>query len=148
MASPLSHDEAILNFSLTQRCLVTQKTTELIVAIRINKIPQIFHTFTYCITTDDRLLKHGPDCHSFKCINNQNFTSTGQKNTNCIAIELLFLYILFGLRWRFPLYPEILQFYTIILQRIRIIAVDAGCEPGVSVSEVWRANNEPPHLLN
>ena len=102
----------------------------------------------YCITTDDRLLKHGPDCQSFKCINNQNFTSTGQKNTNCIAIELLFLYILFGLRWRFPLYPEILQFYTIILQRIRIIAVDAGCDPGVSVSEVWRATNEPPHLLN
>ena len=87
MASPLSHDEAILNFSLTYRCPVTQKTTELIVAIRINKIPQIFHTFTYCITTDDRLLKHGPDCQSFKCINNQNFTSTGQKYTNCITLN-------------------------------------------------------------
>ena len=39
-----------------------------------------------------------------------------------------------------------LQYYTIILQRIRIIAVDAGFEPGTSVPEVWRATNEPPHL--
>ena len=39
-----------------------------------------------------------------------------------------------------------LQYYTIILQRIRIIAVDAGFEPGISAPEVWRAPNEPPHL--
>ena len=39
-----------------------------------------------------------------------------------------------------------LEHYTIILQRIRIIAVDAGFEPGTSVPEVWRATNEPPHL--
>ena len=35
-----------------------------------------------------------------------------------------------------------------ILQRIRIIVVDAGFEPGTSAPEVWRATNEPPHLLN
>ena len=45
-----------------------------------------------------------------------------------------------------PLYPEILQYYTMILQRIRIIVVDAGFEPGTSAPEVWRATNEPPHL--
>ena len=34
-----------------------------------------------------------------------------------------------------------------ILQRIRIIVVDAGFEPGTSASEVWSATNEPPHLI-
>ena len=46
-----------------------------------------------------------------------------------------------------PLLPEILQFYTMILQRLRIIVEDAGFEPGSSVLEVWRATKEPPHLL-
>ena len=32
----------------------------------------------------------------------------------------------------FPLYPEILQYYTMILQRHRIIVGDAGFEPGTS----------------
>ena len=45
-----------------------------------------------------------------------------------------------------PLYPETLQYITMILQRIRIIAVDAGFETGTSAPEVWRASNEPPHL--
>ena len=45
-----------------------------------------------------------------------------------------------------PLYPEILQYCTMILQRIRIIVVDAGFEPGTSATEVWRTTNEPPHL--
>ena len=40
-----------------------------------------------------------------------------------------------------------LQYYTMILQRIRIIVVDAGVEPGASAPEVWRATNEPPHPL-
>ena len=35
-----------------------------------------------------------------------------------------------------------------ILQRIRIIVVDAGFEPGTSAPEVWCAVNKPPHLLN
>ena len=47
-----------------------------------------------------------------------------------------------------PLYPGILQYNTMTPQRIRIIAVDAGFEPGTSAPEVWRATNEPPHLLN
>ena len=33
-----------------------------------------------------------------------------------------------------------------ILQRIRIIVVDAGFEPGTTAPEVWRATNESPHL--
>ena len=42
--------------------------------------------------------------------------------------------------WRFPLfYPEILQYYTMILQRPRIIVGDVGFEPGTSAPEVWRA---------
>ena len=38
-----------------------------------------------------------------------------------------------------PLYPEILQYYTMILQRIRIIVVDAGFEPETSAPEVLSA---------
>ena len=41
------------------------------------------------------------------------------------------------------LYPEFLQYDTMILLRPRIIVGDAGFEPG---TEVWRATNEPPHL--
>ena len=40
-----------------------------------------------------------------------------------------------------------LQYCSMILQRPRIIVGDAGFEPGTSVLEVWRATNEPPHLL-
>ena len=47
-----------------------------------------------------------------------------------------------------PLYPETLQYITMILQRIRIIAVDARFKPWTSAPEVWRATNEPPHLLS
>ena len=32
-----------------------------------------------------------------------------------------------------------------ILQRIRIIVVNAGFEPGTSTPEVWCATNDPPH---
>ena len=47
----------------------------------------------------------------------------------------------------FPLYPEIfLHYYTMILQRIRIIVGDAGFEPGTSAPQVWCATYEPPHL--
>ena len=49
-----------------------------------------------------------------------------------------------------PLYPEILRYYTMILQRISASAhcgtVDTGFEPGTSAWEVWRTTNEPPHL--
>ena len=38
-----------------------------------------------------------------------------------------------------PLYPEILQYYTMILQRPRIIVGDAELEPGPFAPEVWRA---------
>ena len=44
-------------------------------------------------------------------------------------------------------YPEFLQYYTMILQRPRIIVGDAGFEPRTTASEVWRATNETPHLL-
>ena len=45
-----------------------------------------------------------------------------------------------------PLYPELLQYNTMILQRIRIIVFDAGFEPEISAPEVWCATNEPSHL--
>ena len=61
-------------------------------------------------------------------------------------IIFVFLYIFLASGGGSPLYPEILQYNTMILQRIRIIAVDAGFEPGTSAQEVWRATNEPPHL--
>ena len=61
--------------------------------------------------------------------------------------QTYFLYSLHIMSDRILLfYPEILQYYTMILQRIRIIAVDAGFEPGISAPEVWRATNETPHL--
>ena len=63
-------------------------------------------------------------------------------------IFFFFLYIFLASGGGSPLYPEILQYYTMILQRIRIIVVDAGVEPGTSAPEVWRATNEPPHLHN
>ena len=40
----------------------------------------------------------------------------------------------------------VLHYYTMSLQRIRIIVGDAGFEPGTSASEVWCATNEPPYL--
>ena len=43
-----------------------------------------------------------------------------------------FLYIFLASGGGSPLYPEILQYYTMILQRIRIIVGDAGFEPGTS----------------
>ena len=40
----------------------------------------------------------------------------------------------------------ILQYYTMILQRPRIIVGVAGFVPGDFVPEVWRSTNEPPHF--
>ena len=61
--------------------------------------------------------------------------------------EIIFFINLFFASWvGFPLFPEILYFITIILQRIRIIVGDAGFEPKTSAPEVWCATNEPPKL--
>ena len=69
------------------------------------------------------------------------------RDTDQITIVIFFVCLyFFYLGGGFPLYPEILQYYTIFLQRIRIIVVDAGFEPGTSATEVWRTSNEPPHL--
>ena len=41
---------------------------------------------------------------------------------------------------------RLLQYYIMILQRPRTNVEDAGYEPEISASEVWRASmNEPPH---
>ena len=50
----------------------------------------------------------------------------------------VFILIFFCLRFRFLLYPEILQYYRMILQHPRIIVGDAGFEPRTSTQEVWR----------
>ena len=56
--------------------------------------------------------------------------------------EIIFFINLFFASWvGFPLFPEILYFITIILQRIRIIVGDAGFEPKTSAPEVWCATN-------
>ena len=61
---------------------------------------------------------------------------------------LLFWSCLFCLRGRVPPLPwDFLHYFTMILQRIRIIVVDAGFEPRTSAPEVWCATNEPLHLL-
>ena len=39
-----------------------------------------------------------------------------------------------------PLYPEILQYFTMIPRRPWIIVGGGGFEPGTSAPEVWRAN--------
>ena len=44
------------------------------------------------------------------------------------------------------LYPKVLQYFTMILQRPMIIVGDAGFEPGTAAPEVWCATNAPPHL--
>ena len=49
----------------------------------------------------------------------------------------LFLIFFFASGVGFPLFPEIFSFfYTVILQRIRIIVGDARFEPGTSASDV------------
>ena len=53
----------------------------------------------------------------------------------------LFFCIFFASVGGSPLDPEFLQYYTMILQRPRVIVGDAGYEPGTSASEVWRATN-------
>ena len=48
----------------------------------------------------------------------------------------------------FPPFPKFyITYYTMILQRIRIIVGDAGFKPGPLSPEVRRDTNEPPHLL-
>ena len=64
----------------------------------------------------------------------------------CHGKSFFSLYLFLALGGGFPLYPEFLQYDTMILHRPRIIVGDAGFEPGTSASEVWRATNEPPHL--
>ena len=56
------------------------------------------------------------------------------------------MYIFLALGGGSPLYPQILQYYTMILQRIRIYAVDAGVEPRTSAPEVWRAIPTSHHI--
>ena len=91
----------------------------------------------------------------------------------CITVPMIqslkgqyfFIYIFFWpqVEVLFPFPEEILKYYTMILQRPRIIVEDAGFEPGTSAPEVWRAtfsyairycmafsynkiSNEPPHF--
>ena len=64
-----------------------------------------------------------------------------------ISFFLLFLDLFLPQGYsRFPsLSWDFLLYFTMILQRIKIIVVDAGFEPGTSAPEVWCATNEPPH---
>ena len=52
---------------------------------------------------------------------------------------LFFLFLFLASGGGSTLYPEFLQYETMILQRPRIIVGDSGFEPGTSASEVWRA---------
>ena len=64
-----------------------------------------------------------------------------------IVSKCIFLKIFFCLRGRLPSLPwDFLLYFTMILQRLRIVLVDAGFEPGTSAPEVWCATNEPPPL--
>ena len=71
-------------------------------------------------------------CHAIK------FYETGP--VRCLQL----LGIFFGSRVGSSLYPEI--FYTMILQRIRIIVGDAGFESGTSAPEVWCATTTSHHI--
>ena len=69
------------------------------------------------------------------------------KQYNASFFFLFSFFLFFASGVGSPLYPEFfLLYYTIILQRIRIIVGDAGFEPGNSAPEVWCATDEPPHL--
>ena len=60
----------------------------------------------------------------------------------------IFLRFFFASGVGFPTPPwDFLHYFTMILQRFRIIVWDARFEPGTSAPEVWCATNEPPHLL-
>ena len=56
--------------------------------------------------------------------------------------NIFFLYIFLASGGGFPLY------YTMILQRPRIIVGDSGFEPETSAPEVWGATNEPPENMH
>ena len=59
----------------------------------------------------------------------------GKRVQGTVRLIFLNIYIFF-----FLLYPEIfLHYYTLILQRIRIIVGDAGFEPRTSAPEGWCA---------
>ena len=61
--------------------------------------------------------------------------------------RFLFLTFFFCFRGRLlSLSGDFLLYFTMILQRMRIIVLDAGFEPGTYALEVWCATNEPPHL--
>ena len=65
----------------------------------------------------------------------------------CIYIYIFCCTVyLFGLRWKFHLYPEILQYYTMILQRPRITVGDARFEPRTSAPEVSGALPMTHHI--
>ena len=63
---------------------------------------------------------------------------------------ILIFFVFFCLRWRFPPYPDNLQYHTMILLRPMIIVGDARFEPGTSAPEVYQwattSHHEPPHV--
>ena len=71
----------------------------------------------------------------------------GPIRADSVQTYILFLKLFFASGVGFPLYPEISFYFTMILQRYRIIVGDARFETGTSAPEVWCATNEPPHLL-
>ena len=87
----------------------------------------------------------------YSYIHTSNLEETAQNNKKslykiCISYFFKDLFFLSG---RFPsLHWDFLHYFTMILQRIRIIVGDAGFEPGTSAPEVWCATNKPPHLLS
>ena len=88
--------------------------------------------------------KNPTKCPFLCCISQMHFKS---KRKWLFRIKVFFCIFFWPHVEVSPLLPEILQFYTMILQRLRIIVEDVGFEPGTSVPEVWRATKEPPHLL-
>ena len=88
----------------------------------------------------------------------KNIIGEKRKGETYTSFFILFIFIFFFLYIFLPQVEvppstlNFLQYYTMILQRPRIIVGEAGFEPGTSDSEVWRATKvattSPSHHIS
>ena len=90
---------------------------------------------------DTQHLLSRPAHYHRPCKQTYRFDTTDKKHSD-------YNYFFFASGVGSRLCPWVLHYYTMILQRIRIIVGDAGFESGTSAPEAWYryASNEPPHL--
>ena len=102
------------------------------------KIKQVYNWILCCMIFFYFLLHQAMGQQLFKL----NHCFVGERGGACFFKDF------FAAGVCFPPFPKFyITYYTMILQRIRIIVGDAGFKPGPLSPEVRRDTNEPPHLL-